>query len=116
MGVLSDGLGGIFLILFASFLYPILGFSFSGIYEYVVFTFVSMTGVIHYFALKNEAYENILTKISVVIRIFASSMFFALFRTIFGFVASGYRDWETDRKSTRLNSSHITRSRMPSSA
>ena len=28
----------------------------------------------------------------------------------------GYRDWETDRKSTRLNSSHITRYRMPSSA
>ena len=27
-----------------------------------------------------------------------------------------YRDWETDRKSTRLNSSHITRHRMPSSA
>ena len=25
-------------------------------------------------------------------------------------------EWETDRKSTRLNSSHITRSRMPSSA
>ena len=31
-------------------------------------------------------------------------------------VDGGYRDWETDRKSTRLNSSHITRSRMPSSA
>ena len=31
-------------------------------------------------------------------------------------VDSAYRDWETDRKSTRLNSSHITRSRMPSSA
>ena len=30
--------------------------------------------------------------------------------------AHTYRDWETDRKSTRLNSSHITRSRMPSSA
>ena len=29
---------------------------------------------------------------------------------------SRYRDWETDRKSTRLNSSHITRARMPSSA
>ena len=27
-----------------------------------------------------------------------------------------YRDWETDRKSTRLNSSHITRARMPASA
>ena len=30
--------------------------------------------------------------------------------------AAHYRDWETDRKSTRLNSSHITRSRIPSSA
>ena len=29
---------------------------------------------------------------------------------------SGYRDWETDRKSTRLNYSHEFVSRMPSSA
>ena len=29
---------------------------------------------------------------------------------------SRYRDWETDRKSTRLNSSHSRASRMPSSA
>ena len=33
-----------------------------------------------------------------------------------GNIQKEYRDWETDRKSTRLNSSHITRSRMPSSA
>ena len=38
-----------------------------------------------------------------------------------GITASGrthkaYRDWETDRKSTRLNSSHSAKSRMPSSA
>ncbi|MGE4461346.1 MAG: hypothetical protein AB7D49_02810 [Arcobacter sp.] len=79
IGVLSDGLGGISLILFSSFLYPILGFSFSGVYEYVVFTFVSMTGIIHYLALKNEAYQMILTKLSVIIRVFASSMFFALY-------------------------------------
>ena len=30
--------------------------------------------------------------------------------------SSCYRDWETDRKSTRLNSSHSAKSRMPSSA
>ena len=30
--------------------------------------------------------------------------------------AGRYRDWETDRKSTRLNSSHEIPSRMPSSA
>ena len=31
-------------------------------------------------------------------------------------MADCYRDWETDRKSTRLNSSHLKLSRMPSSA
>ena len=31
-------------------------------------------------------------------------------------VDMGYRDWETDRKSTRLNSSHSGEYRMPSSA
>ena len=31
-------------------------------------------------------------------------------------VLINYRDWETDRKSTRLNSSHSRASRMPSSA
>ena len=34
----------------------------------------------------------------------------------FQIIFSGYRDWETDRKSTRLNSSHSAKSRMPSSA
>ena len=33
-----------------------------------------------------------------------------------GASAPSYRDWETDRKSTRLNSSHSAKSRMPSSA
>ena len=33
-----------------------------------------------------------------------------------GQIRISYRDWETDRKSTRLNSSHSRASRMPSSA
>ena len=36
--------------------------------------------------------------------------------TIKAIQAPDYRDWETDRKSTRLNSSHSAKSRMPSSA
>ena len=32
------------------------------------------------------------------------------------YINGRYRDWETDRKSTRLNSSHRSLSRMPSSA
>ena len=34
----------------------------------------------------------------------------------FNDVVALYRDWETDRKSTRLNSSHSGEYRMPSSA
>ena len=36
--------------------------------------------------------------------------------TVLDITDSAYRDWETDRKSTRLNSSHRSLSRMPSSA
>jgi hypothetical protein len=78
-GVLADGLGGVFLILLASFTYPLLGFSFTGSYEYVVFAFVSTTGIIHYFALRYKEHEQILTKITVITRVLISSIFFALF-------------------------------------
>ncbi len=79
LGVLSDGFGGIGLILLASFIYPLLGFSFTGTYEYIVFSFVSMTGVLHFMALKYKEHEIILTNITVTIRVFISSVFFALF-------------------------------------
>ena len=45
----------------------------------------------------------------------AFSVFIPKLAEIFA-VGAGYRDWETDRKSTRLNSSHEFVSRMPSSA
>ena len=48
--------------------------------------------------------------------IFGSLMGNKMQQDQFGNQLAFYRDWETDRKSTRLNSSHITRSRMPSSA
>ncbi|MAC83244.1 MAG: hypothetical protein CL624_03825 [Arcobacter sp.] len=79
IGILSDGLGGISLILFASLIYPLIGFSFTGQYEYIVFTFVSMTGILHFCALRYTEYETILTNITVVIRVFVSSVFFSLY-------------------------------------
>jgi len=79
MGVLSDGLGGIVLIFLGSILYPLLGLTFYGQYEYVVFAFVCMTGLIHAFAYFYENHAEILTKITVLIRIFMSSIFFALY-------------------------------------
>jgi len=79
IGVLSDVFGGIGLLLLSSFIYPLLGFSFTGTYEYIVFSFVTMTGLLHFMALKYKEHEVILTDITIIIRVFISSVFFALF-------------------------------------
>ncbi|XPV68634.1 MAG: hypothetical protein ACNI25_15200 [Halarcobacter sp.] len=78
-GVLTDGFGGVFLLFFASFLYPLLGFSFEGKYEYVVFSFVCLTGVFHFLALLYKEHRQIITTITVITRVFISSVFLALF-------------------------------------
>ena len=79
---------------------------------------------------RENDYDVILNKIKALTRT-SSIPSFAILLTIFPvtslltlpmtnklykIIKPPYRDWETDRKSTRLNSSHITRSRMPSSA
>ena len=45
-----------------------------------------------------------------------SEEYIYLISSLLNFAGGCYRDWETDRKSTRLNSSHSAKSRMPSSA
>ena len=49
----------------------------------------------------------------VIAELLRNGQCYSWFRTNYGGL---YRDWETDRKSTRLNSSHSAKSRMPSSA
>ena len=60
----------------------------------------------------NESKENIKRNVNSVMVI----TYWNIGKIIVEDESAVYRDWETDRKSTRLNSSHITRSRMPSSA
>jgi hypothetical protein len=79
LGVLNDGFGGLFLILFASYLYPLMGFSFSGFYEYVVFGFVMCTGLLHYLAIRYAYAQQILTFATAVIRFFIGGIFLSLF-------------------------------------
>ena len=71
---------------------------------------------ISYYHLLNKHYNFLgifLLKIALFIK-----LFFRIFKKKNGFkiFLAAYRDWETDRKSTRLNSSHRSLSRMPSSA
>ena len=79
LGLFLDGIGGLILLLVGNFLYKNLGFYFAGNYEYVVFAFVSCTGIIHLFALIYEKHTLILTKLTLIIRVVVSSVFFALY-------------------------------------
>ncbi len=78
-GLLNDGLGGLLLILFASYLYPKLGFYFDARYAYVVFGFVAMTGLIHFMALYFKDHSHLLTLLTALIRVSISSIFFSLY-------------------------------------
>ena len=79
-GVLNDGLGGIFLVLLADYLYPELGFRFDGVYEYIVFGFVCTTGIIHFLAYHSKSELQIaLTKLTVIVRFFISSIFLSMY-------------------------------------
>ena len=79
IGIANDGLGGLFLILFASYLYPLLGFYFDGVYAYVVFGFVMCTGLLHYLAIRYTNSEQILTFATAIIRFFVGGIFLSLF-------------------------------------
>lgn len=79
IGFLSDGLGGLFLILFGQVIYKYLGFNFDEKYIYIIFYFVCTTGLIHLFALYYKVHEKTLTLLTALIRVFISSVFFALF-------------------------------------
>ena len=76
---LSDGLGGLFLILFGQIIYNFLGFYFDEKYIYIIFYFVTTTGLLHLFAFIFTKHEKILTQLTALIRVFVSSVFFALF-------------------------------------
>jgi len=78
-GFLSDGLGGIFLLCFASTLYPLLGFNFEGKYEYIVFAFVATTGIVHLFGLTYPPQAWILARLSAFNRILISAVFLSLY-------------------------------------
>ncbi len=52
---------------------------FYGKYKYIMFSFVTMTRVIHFLTFHDRVHAQISTNLTVVIRVFVSSMFFALY-------------------------------------
>lgn len=80
IGFLSDGLGGIILIIFAPFIYHLLHLNFSYGYLQIVFSFVTAVGVVHLIGLINQKNTDCYATATSIIRSFVSAMFFALYK------------------------------------
>ena len=77
IGLKSDAGGGVILLLFGGILFPLLGWNFSGTYEYVVFAFMIGTGLVHYAGLYGE--REAMGELSARIRSVVAAVFAALY-------------------------------------
>ncbi|WP_294918121.1 cbb3-type cytochrome c oxidase subunit I [Sulfuricurvum sp. PD_MW2] len=77
-GFLSDAGGGAVLILGGSALFSLLGFHFSGTYEYIVFAFMIGTGLTHWYGLYSVTPYRF-AELSASIRAVCASVFAALY-------------------------------------
>lgn len=77
IGFLSDAGGGLVLLIGGGLLFDLLGFRFSGTYEYIVFAFMIGTGMIHWFGLHGDAKP--LASLSATIRLLVSATFASLY-------------------------------------
>jgi hypothetical protein len=76
-GFLSDAGGGLILILAGGWLFPYLGFHFSGTYEYVVFALMIGTGMVHWYGI--HTHSQFMGSLSATIRLIVSATFAALY-------------------------------------
>ncbi len=76
IGFASDGLGAVFLLLFGSAVYTLMGFTFAPHY-YLVFGFMGFVGILHLLALYKEAH--LLAYATSLARLITGSIFLSLF-------------------------------------
>jgi len=88
-GFLSDGIGGVLLLLFGPALYALIGQAFMGGYQQIVFGFVSGVGALHLMGwlVPSRAYS--LAQATVILRVITAAGFFALYKAgTLGWIAS----------------------------
>jgi hypothetical protein len=67
----------VILILFGAALFPLLGFHFSGTYEYIVFAFMIGTGLAHWYGLHGDPYR--FAEFTASVRAICASLYLALY-------------------------------------
>jgi len=84
-GCLSDGLGGLVALIFGPALYQLAGIPFQGGYQYVVFSFMTGTGVLHLLGLRQRENSEAFALGTAWIRLLIAATFYALFKAnVFG--------------------------------
>ncbi|WP_353662262.1 hypothetical protein [Hydrogenimonas sp. SS33] len=87
-GFLSDGLGGLMLVLFGGSLYHFLGQGYAPGYQQIVFGFVMGVGLIHLLGMLMPAYAYAMAEATVMVRILTAAGFFALYKAgVLGWIA-----------------------------
>lgn len=87
-GFLSDGVGGLVLVLFGPTLYTLIAQPFSPGYQQIVFGFVLGVGMVHLLALFRPKSAYVLASATVVLRIVTAAGFFALYKAgVLGWIA-----------------------------
>jgi len=87
-GFLSDGVGGLLLVLFGPALYTLIAQPFSPGYQQIVFGFVLGVGMVHLLAFFRPKSGYVLASATVMLRILTAAGFFALYKAgILGWIA-----------------------------
>ena len=87
-GFLSDGVGGILLILFGSTLYTLIAQSFDSGYQTIVFGFVMGVGLLHLLGVLFPLKAYTFALATVILRLITAAGFFALYKAgTFGWIA-----------------------------
>jgi len=85
-GFLSDGLGGLLLLLFGAALYGCIGTAYTPGYQQIVFGFVTGVGMVHLMGYLFKPYAYVLATVTVIMRVITAAGFFALYK-------AGILDW-----------------------
>jgi hypothetical protein len=80
-GFVSDGIGGVMLLLFGSTLYGFIGATFTGGYQQIVFGFVTGVGILHLMGYLFPAQAYTFARATVVMRVITAAGFFALYKS-----------------------------------
>jgi hypothetical protein len=79
VGFLSDGIGAILLLLFATPIYRLLGVEYVVGYQSVIYGFMLAVGIMHLLGVLKKECSTAMAYATVSSRIMASAIFFALF-------------------------------------